>query len=74
MSGRFVVLAAATLASLAGVGGCSWLLGVSDDPVVADLSTDAADASPDARLSVDSASLDSPPDVPEAAVDDAPVD
>lgn len=74
MSGRVLVLAAATLASLAGALGCSWLLGVSDEPVVAGLSADAADASPDAPLTVDSASLDSPPDVPEAAVDDAPVD
>ena len=59
-----VVAPIATIALLAGaMGGCSWLLGVSEDPVVGDLSIDAAgDAAKDR------------PDVEEAAVEDAPVE
>lgn len=58
----------------AATGGCSWLLGVSEDPEVYDPGADAGiDVAPDALDARDSA-LPDLPDVEEAAVDDAPVE
>ena len=67
---RSFTLVIALLAAAA-TGGCSWLLGVSEDPVLADLAIDSsAEAGPDVREARDGAR----PDVEEASVDDAPVD
>jgi hypothetical protein len=55
--------------------GCSWLVGVSEDPVVVDLGPDAADGSvgedPDHQDAHESAAPDLP-DAEDAGVADAP--
>ena len=70
---RPVALFVALLAA-ACTGGCSWLLGIWEDPVAAELPQDgSADVAAEALDARDGAPVD-PPDVAEAAVEDAPVE
>lgn len=69
---RPLTLVAALLAAAA--GGCSWLLGVSEDPVVYELGIDGSgDAEPD-RPDARDAAVPDPPDVEDASDLDARIE